>query len=473
MAKPSRRIPHSRKGRAMHSIWAVAKNTIAQAVRMKVAAVIILLLLVLLPMMSVIMTGDGTLVGKLQSFSSYGISLVSFLLSLLTIAVSCYSLSTDLRRRTLDLVITKPIMRYQIVLGKFLGTTLLSLFLLIGFACIVYGLTRAVPMLTDADPQERAQADTEFFTARRTIQASIDTEAITQRVQKRLEELKATNQLSEEIPIAQTRATLMAQEENTEKSIEVSAIKEWNFEGVYVPPDPNAVLFVRYKFEAVPEPPNSEIYGQWRIGDFRQFQTAARQFNTPIYGFERSASVRDVHEFTVTAKVVAEDGHVTIGFYNAPDYNFSTVIFSELELLYKVGSFGMNFSRVVMLIAIRLIFLAALGVSLSTWLSFPVAILCSLAVFFAGLVNGFFLDAINSLGAVMGLVYQFTIKWFLYIIPRFDGPYSPAGYIVSGEILPWLFLVKAVLITLGIQMLLLIAVGILIFRRREIAKVTV
>lgn len=457
----------------MYSIWAVAKNTMEQAIRMKIAAVVILLLLVLLPMMSVIMTGDGTLTGKLQSFSSYGISLVSFLLSLLTIAVACYSLSTDLRRRTLDLVVTKPIMRYQIVLGKFLGATLLNLFLLVGFACIVYGLTLAIPMLMDADPQQRAQANAEFFTARRTVQAHIDKDAIAQRVEQRVKELRENGQLSEEMPISQIRAMLLAQEENTEKSVEVSAVKEWDFVGVHMPPDPNAVLFVRYKFEAIPEPPNSEIYGQWRIGDFRQFQTGTRQFKTPIYGFERSASVRDVHEFTVSAKVVAEDGHVTVGFYNDPEFNFSTVIFSEFELLYKVSSFGSNFFRVALLITIRLIFLAALGVSLSTWLSFPVAILCSLSVFFAGLVNGFFLDAIDSLEAVMGLVYQLTIKWFLYIIPRFDGPYSPTEYIVSGEILPWLFLAKAMFITLGIQMLLLIAAGIIIFHCREIAKVTV
>ena len=35
----------------MHSIWAIATNTIKQAVRMKVAAVFLILLLILLPVM--------------------------------------------------------------------------------------------------------------------------------------------------------------------------------------------------------------------------------------------------------------------------------------------------------------------------------------------------------------------------------------------------------------------------------------
>ena len=64
----------------MRSIWAVATNTIKQAVRMKIAAVFIVLLIVLLPVMSVSMTGDGTLKGRLQTFVSYSLSLTSLLL---------------------------------------------------------------------------------------------------------------------------------------------------------------------------------------------------------------------------------------------------------------------------------------------------------------------------------------------------------------------------------------------------------
>jgi len=457
----------------MHSIWAVARNTMAQAVRMKIAAAVIFLLLALLPMMSVITTGDGTLLGKLQSFSSYGISLVSFLLSILTISMACFTLSSDLHRRTLDLVVTKPIARCQIVLGKFLGVMVLNLILLAGFACIVYGLTMAMPSLTDSDPAQQAQAETEFFTARKSVSVQIEADAVAKRVEERIEKLKKEGQMPDQMSLSQIRQTLTQQEQVSEKSVELAAAKEWDFQNVFPPRDPNAVLFVRYKLLASPDPPNEEIFGQWRIGDFRQFKMGIQKFKTPVYAMEQSDSVRTIHEIKIPAAAVAEDGHVTVAFFNSPDYNVSTVIFEQMEVLYKVGSFGTNFFRVVLLIAVRLIFLAALGVSLSTWLSFPVAALCSLNVFFAGLVNGFFMEAIGSLGAFLGLVYQFTIRWMLHIIPRFDGPYSPTDYIVSGEVLPWLFLIRAALLTLGVQMLLLLAVGIWIFHRREIAKITV
>ncbi|MHC4754389.1 MAG: hypothetical protein ACYTBP_04525, partial [Planctomycetota bacterium] len=83
----------------MRSIWAVAKNTLKQALRMRIAAVFIILLIVLLPAMGIRMTGDGTLKGRLQTFISYSLSLTSLLLCLLTIIVSIYSLSSDLRQK--------------------------------------------------------------------------------------------------------------------------------------------------------------------------------------------------------------------------------------------------------------------------------------------------------------------------------------------------------------------------------------
>ena len=102
----------------MRSIWAVATNTIKQAVRMKVAAVFLILLLVLLSAMGFSATGDGTLKGKLQTFVSYGLSLTSILLSLLTIIISIYTVTSDIEQRQIYTVITKPIRRFEFLLAK-------------------------------------------------------------------------------------------------------------------------------------------------------------------------------------------------------------------------------------------------------------------------------------------------------------------------------------------------------------------
>ena len=95
---------------------------------------------------------------------------------------------------------------------------------------------------------------------------------------------------------------------------------------------------------------------------------------------------RTFHEFEVPADAVAEDGYLAVVFHN--DFlNRTTVIPEEVEVLYRADSFTSNYVRVILLLLVRLIFLAVLGVSVSTWLSFPVAILICLAVFFIGIAG--------------------------------------------------------------------------------------
>jgi ABC-type transport system involved in multi-copper enzyme maturation permease subunit len=129
----------------MRNIWAVATNTVKQAVRMKIAAVFIVLLMLLLPVMGFSMTGDGTLRGRLQTFVSYGLSLMSFLLCLLTIIASIYSVTGDIKHRQIYTVLTKPIRRFELLLGKLAGVTLLTVVLLVLFSAVIYAIAVYMP----------------------------------------------------------------------------------------------------------------------------------------------------------------------------------------------------------------------------------------------------------------------------------------------------------------------------------------
>ena len=125
----------------MRSIWAVAANTIKQALRMKVAVVFIVLLVVLLGALGFSATGDGSLKGRCQSFVSYGLSLTSFLLCILTIVVSVYTLTSDIRDKQIYTVLTKPIRRFEFLLGKFLRVVVLDAGLVILFSAVIYTIT--------------------------------------------------------------------------------------------------------------------------------------------------------------------------------------------------------------------------------------------------------------------------------------------------------------------------------------------
>ena len=107
---------------------------------MKIAVVFIILLLILLPVLGVSTTGDETLKGRLQTFISYGLSLTSFLLCLLTIAISIYTVTNDIKEKQIFTVITKPIRRFEFLTGKLLGVILLDIILLCVFSSVIWFL---------------------------------------------------------------------------------------------------------------------------------------------------------------------------------------------------------------------------------------------------------------------------------------------------------------------------------------------
>jgi hypothetical protein len=456
----------------MHSLWAIAKNTLSQAIRMKVAVVVIVLLIVLLPLMSVIMEGDGTMLGKLQTFVSYGLGLVSLLLCILTIAISTYTLSNDFKRKHLYLVVTKPVRRYEIVAGKLIGIMILNVFLLVVFGIIIFGLTLMIPRIANADEFQQERVRMEFFTARSGQKVQYDETELRQKAEQRFEQLRSADQLPRDMSQMQVLSELVAQERMIAKSCPSGQIKRWDFEGVRlrVPDDPEALIFVRFKFETTTVLPDNKVYGLWRVGDLRQLDSGIERLVTPIYYVERDETVRAYHEFAVPANAVSDDGYLGVAFFNSPALNNTTVVLEDVEVLYHSGSFETNYVRSLVMIYVRLTFLAALGVSLTTWLSFPVSILVCLVAFFAGTANGFIVDSFGGLSAVIGFIYDFTLRPLLWMLPQFDGRYNPTGYIINGRLIEWSFLSMTVFVTVFVKAAAVLLIGMWVFSRREIAK---
>jgi hypothetical protein len=455
----------------MHSIWAVAVNTIKQAVRMKIAAVFIILLAVLLPVMGLSMTGDGTLKGRLQTFVSYGLSLSSLLLCLLTIAVASYSVTSDFEHKQVYTVLTKPIRRFQFLLGKLLGVILLSGSLLILFSAIIYTITIYMPRLCDAGEDELLAAQNEFYTARASL---MPTEAdVTAEVEQEYDKRLKSGQLPAEVLSSKNaqrnyKAAVAEQLKLARRAAAPSRELVWEFDNVK-PLDPNQNLFVRFKYDVSVNPLDLQIYSRWVIGDVRQLRYGT--FETPIYDFARKDLIRTFHEIRVPANAVAKDGYLAVAFFNAPQ-NDTTVIFppnAGMEVLYKADIFSANYVRAVLLILLRLVFLAALGILAASFLSFPVAILLCLAVFFTANISGFILESFESLSENVSGVYQYTVRPVIYLLPQFD-KISPTKFLVPARLLSWSLLGKTAAVIICVKALLLFVAALLIFGRREIAK---
>lgn len=117
-------------GGAIPRIMAVARTTLAEGLRAKIASGFALIILIAVPLFFLTAEGDGTVRGRVQMFVSYSLGFSGFMLSLLTIFFACRSLSVEISSRQIYAIATKPIPRWQILAGKWIGIMFFDMALL-------------------------------------------------------------------------------------------------------------------------------------------------------------------------------------------------------------------------------------------------------------------------------------------------------------------------------------------------------
>ncbi len=456
----------------MRNIWAIARVTLSHALRLNIALVFIALLAVLIPVMSVTLNGDGTLLGKCQSFVSYSFSLMSIILCILTIIISAYTLSDEFKRKYLYIVLSKPIHRAQIVVGKLLGILLIDIMLLAGFCFIIGLLSLLIPRFSETSDSEIAYVKDAFFNARAVLRDEIDREMVQQRAVERYREMEEKGTVPEGMHPMKVINSLRAEELGKIRNIQPGTERVFEFENLNVSPDPNEFIAVKFKFTSATYAPDERVHSNWYIGDLRQEGQGPGQTGTPVYAFERSDKEGVTQEIMVPANAVAEDGFLAIGVFN-PFINQSTIDPTEVRILVGNSSYTGNLARAGAMILTRLIFLAALGVFASTWVSFPTCILIGSVFYFIGSVNSFIFESLEYFGENPSEIYQAIVGAIVNLLPRFDGPNSPNNSLLAGELIRLGQLGKMFFMTVCIKSLLLTGLGTWIFSKREIAKITV
>ncbi|MCB9850067.1 MAG: ABC transporter permease [Phycisphaerales bacterium] len=124
----------------MGNIWTITRHTLAESVRQKTAMFLVIVLCVLVLAMPFTARGDNSLSGAVQSFLSYSLTITGFLLSCVTIFLS-KTISDDLTGKQILMLMTKPIARWQYVVGKWLGIVLLNVIVLTLVGCVIYAMT--------------------------------------------------------------------------------------------------------------------------------------------------------------------------------------------------------------------------------------------------------------------------------------------------------------------------------------------
>jgi hypothetical protein len=187
------------------------------------------------------------------------------------------------------------------------------------------------------------------------------------------------------------------------------------------------------------------------------------------------------HEFPISSALIAEDGLLTVEFWNHNETSLFFPLEDGLEVLYREGGFGLNFFRALLIVFLWLTLLAVIGLTAASQLSFPVAAFFSLGVLVIGLSSGT-LATVAAQGTIMGADHETgkpfysSMDWVLvpvmkamFQVINLVESFSPIESLSNGRTISWRELGRAfaqigLLMSGGIGL-----IGIGLLYRRELA----
>jgi len=453
-------------------ILAIAWLTWKAALRFKLFLVIAALLVIAVVGLPLVIKDDGSAQGFTQIIITYTLSAITALLGLSTLWLSCGTLARDIEECQIQVVATKPVARWQIWLGKWLGiVTLDAALLAISGACVFTMLQyRAsklpMPVQTalreqilvargsakEASREAEIQGATDQYLQERLKNAPVDPENVPELRKQILERIRAESQV---VPPSYWRTW----------KIDLHSVKD-SLAG--------KPLQLRIKFNTAVPAGTATYSAAWRIGDAPH----TKLWETNM----ESLASETFYEFQVPPDMFDEKGVLTVTFGNPPDN--PALLFSAdegMEVLYPEAGFVLNYVRGLGIILCWMAVLSALGLASASILSFPVAAFFALTMMLVVFCSGTLAESVESGTVAGGNAETGQMNHSLadvVLIPAFKGiltvvnlakSFSPIDALSTGRSITWgelgLAFAQIVLLLGGC----LAAAGIFLFSRRELA----
>ncbi|MEE9295786.1 MAG: ABC transporter permease [Phycisphaerae bacterium] len=460
----------------MGRIWSIARQTIAEGIRMKVALVFIAFIAFLLISLPISLRSEDSVSSAVQTFLSFSLGGLDVLLSVLTIFLA-RSMSEEIAGGHIQILMAKPIPRWQFVAGKWLGIVAINVALLVFAGLGIYGITKYMTRLEPRDGYDAFRLHNEVLTARHPIPMkkpdfTLDAERL---FNERLETGGYVNvaDLDEEAEKDHFKRGL----EQRFRTIHPMEARVFTFENVRCDRSPDKTVQIRYKAELWQYPPDEILRCEWYAGN--------PDLGTPLYRMPRRDVIQRYHSISVPADAVAPDRTLRVELRNRNPFEgepqfANTISFTSLndiELLFAVGTFGGNLIRQLSMLACKLLFLAAFALMNTCIFSYPVACLVSFSFLAICSMTGFLSDAIEffddeGLYGIFKTAVAFLYQIVFFLIPDFSR-YDGTSMLVNGRNVTLMWVLTAVrdLVLFGTTLIGLIAC--ILFQRREVAETSI
>ena len=492
------------------ALFGVARTLIDEAIRMKIALVFIVGVTILIAVFPFIIDKEDFLKYRITAFLTWSLMATSGLLSLMTLFLSIGTITREQTQRQIVLTLTKPVNRAEYLAGKWLGITLINLLLLAVAGAGIYAFTMLLDAQPAKDSADRLAVQSQVLVSRRWVEPTPPNPDELKQVYDGLlakareenpERYGEPDDPPDRVSPAD-RADLQQKVMLKWFSIPNQSSKTYRFNGLGDAKRYPQPLQLRFKPKLAGSSLKGFVFLRLRINGRNYYEPGI----TTAQGLLKLAE-NNFHVLNIDPRDIDQAGGLTIQITNPtpgglrqPVLNFNPK--DGVELLYRVGGFGANLVRTLGVILMRLMFLAMLGLAAGTYLSFPVASLVCMLVYFTAAGNAYlaeslqyyaafpksflpFFDKVLWLIARVGGLYsqgkyydlfKMLIKLvgsgFMLITPSF-GELNPTPLVSDGRLVPMEMVTRAVVWSGVVWTGLAGLIGWLIFRGRELARVTV
>ena len=481
-------------------VFAIARNVLAEAVRMKLSVVFIVLLVLAMAALPQVFDSHNPLRYRMQSFLQYATGGAFWIIALLTLFFSAATVAFEQRDKIIWQTITKPVAPWQYILGKWLGVVGLVGVLLTVSASGVFLATeyfRRLPATGEFAPyqtlsgevsEDRLILETQVLAARASVNPGIDfsinDERFTRAVEARIEQERLAEQHEPgwrppSGVIQNWRNEAFNQAISQFLAIEPGQGEVYTFEGLDEARDSGRPLALVYRVDAEGNRPD-RFYNI-------SFVLPGNIIVTREVGLGYNHTLEISPEFidpsgrlqieVVNGRLVPSGASLAAVTVNEEGLVQQTMSFPPggIQISYSAGSYYANFFRVIAVLWVKLAFLSMVAIFAATFMSFPVACLVAVCIFLMAEGAGFIASslevysvkdtegAINPAKVVVASISHGVSSMFsVYADLR------PTGRLVEGRLLSWGESARGVGV-LALATAALYVAGVWIFRRRELA----
>lgn len=429
----------------MRRTTAVALNTF-RAYFFTPAFFILILAILLIPLWCSNMSGDGTAEGKFKVFVTYSFFISSILFTVINISLSCSSISSEWKKKTLLLLDVKSIKRWEIILGKLSGVLLINIVLIL---CFVLSMGFS-SMLVARDIKKNFPEYRNIFMTETELFPS-------------LVENPSPSKISELETDSEINLSASHRSKGTYAVSPKSGIK-WVFEGIDKPSEGN----MNVSFRFITSKGNRIVTGYWFLTNpsIKQiFESATRYPEDKI------------HRLPIPMEAISTEGEVSITYLNADPANIS-VLFpkSDFKVLYSKGNYWTNLARASVNMLLLATFICSVGIFFSCIVSHLTAVLSTSILIFISYMHDFMEIMVNSIfkemqaSQTVGMIHRLSypvLKFTTSILPPLNKA-LPHTYIGNFLLIPFPYLGSIFLRIIVFGALPLIILAIIYLSHKEL-----